>query len=87
MNKGTIIEDAIAYTHELKKKVEVLTGMLQEMEVTSSEEEITTRINEIGACEEMKRCGIKVVVEKYILQHSLSRKSVDITSIFLSFLF
>ncbi|KAG5234829.1 transcription factor DYSFUNCTIONAL TAPETUM [Salix suchowensis] len=52
MNKGTIIEDAI-----------VLTGMLQEMEVTSSEEEITTRINEIGDCEEMKRCGIKEDVQ------------------------
>ncbi|KAF9672222.1 hypothetical protein SADUNF_Sadunf11G0018200 [Salix dunnii] len=63
MNKGTIIEDAIAYTQELKKKVEVLTGMLQEMEVPSSEEEIKTRINEIDACEEMKQSGIKEDVQ------------------------
>lgn len=64
MNKGTIIEDAITYIQELKKNVEVLTDMLQEMEASSSEEETKTRVSEIDASEEMKQCGIKVLLKK-----------------------
>lgn len=63
MNKGTIIEDAITYIQELKKNVEVLTDMLQEMEASSSEEETKTRVSEIDASEEMKQCGMKEDVQ------------------------
>ncbi|KAJ6999647.1 hypothetical protein NC653_010399 [Populus alba x Populus x berolinensis] len=63
MNKGTIIEDAITYIQELKKNVEALTDMLQEMEASSSEEEFKTRVNEIDASEEMKQCGIEEDVQ------------------------
>jgi hypothetical protein len=68
MNKGTIIEDAITYIQELKKNVEALTDMLQEMEASSSEEEFKTRVIEIDASEEMKQCGIKVLLKKTSIQ-------------------
>ena len=68
MNKGTIIEDAITYIQELKKNVEALTDMLQEMEASSSEEEFKTRVNEIDASEEMKQCGIEVLLKKTSIQ-------------------
>jgi hypothetical protein len=68
MNKGTIIEDAITYIQELKKNVEALTDMLQEMEASSSDEEFKTRVNAIDASEEMKQCGIKVLLKKTSIQ-------------------
>lgn len=68
MNKGTIIEDAITYIQELKKNVEALTDMLQEMEASSSEEEFKTRVNEIDASEEMKQRGIEVLLKKTSIQ-------------------
>jgi hypothetical protein len=38
------------------------------MEASSSEEEFKTRVNEIDASEEMKQCGIKVLLKKTSIQ-------------------
>ena len=59
MNKATIIEDAISYIEELQNNVEVLQGLLYEMEA-SSEEGALPRSEEIYPAEEMRKSGIQV---------------------------
>ncbi|KAK4588094.1 hypothetical protein RGQ29_019187 [Quercus rubra] len=62
MNKATIIEDAISYIEELQNNVEVLQGLLYEMEA-SSEEGALPRSEEIDPAEEMRKSGIQAEVE------------------------